>query len=410
MRPSEAKSSTSNGSVVRILQIHNSYRSEQPSGEDMVVQQELSVLRGAGHEVSTYSAHSDDIRLMPPYQKAAVPGRVIWSPKDRRGVDRILAGSSTDVIHLHNPFPLISPSFLSAARKHRVPVVMTLHNYRLFCAAGTLLRDGAPCLDCLPRTPLPGLAHACYRDSRAATAPLTASIAVHRGLGTWVKGVTRFIVMSEFAHGIMVRAGIPGEQISVKPHFIPAPKPPRTVPSMGHVLYLGRLSPEKGASVLLRAWRPSMGRLIIAGDGPLRAELEALAAPLGNSVEFVGALDRQTAMDYVASARVLVNPSMAFETFGLSVAEAFAHSVPAVVPNQGVFPELVRAGENGLVFEAGNPRALADALTSILAPGEAERMGAQARAFYLENLAPERNLALLEKIYAESVTAAVSSG
>lgn len=366
------------------------------------------MLRGNGHEVSTYAAHSDDIRRMPPLEKAAVPGRVIWSPKDRRGVDQVLAAGNTDVVHLHNPFPLISPSVLSAARKHRVPVVMTLHNYRLFCAAGTLLRDGVPCLDCLPRTPLPGLVHACYRDNRAATLPLAASIGVHRGLGTWVKGVARFIVMSDFAHGIMVQAGIPGDQISVKPHFIPAPKPPRPVPSSGHVLYLGRLSPEKGASVLIQAWRPSMGQLVIAGDGPLRAELEALAAPHGDSVRFVGALDRESAMDYVASARVLVNPSMAFETFGLSVAEAFAHGIPAVVPNRGVFPELVRAGGNGVVFDAGSPSSLTEALSVILAPGEAERMGLQARAFYLENLSPEKNIGLLEKIYADAIAAVAS--
>ena len=365
----------------------------------MVVRQELAALRDNGHEVEPYYAHSDDIREMSLLGKAAVPGRVVWSTKDRQGVDTMLTNKRFDVIHLHNPFPLISPSVLSAARKHRIPVVMTLHNYRLVCAAGTLLRDGAPCLECLPRTPLPGLVHACYRDSRAATLPLTSAIGVHRALGTWPKGVSRFIVMSEFAKGIMQQAGIPEAQLVIKPHFIPPAEGIQPSSKRGHVLYLGRLSKEKGAEILLRAWDPSMGKLVIVGDGPLRTELETYAARHGQSVVFTGALDRAEAMRYVAGARVLVNPSMAFETFGLTVAEAFAHGVPAIVPDRGVFPELVQPGHNGNIFEAGNPESLAKELRKTLSPGEPERMGIHALAWYQERFLPDRNIKMLEGIY-----------
>ena len=150
---------------------------------------------------------------------------------------------------------------------------------------------------------------------------------------------TGFIVMSKFAQGIMTEAGLPAEQITIKPHFVPSPARVREGPG-SYGLYLGRLSVEKGVSTLIESWDPSLGTLMIAGDGPLRRELEEQAAGHGNSVRFLGSLDRSAALELLLNARYLVNSSRAFETFGLSVVEAFAHGVPAVVPNQGVFPEL----------------------------------------------------------------------
>ncbi|MEC5190382.1 MULTISPECIES: glycosyltransferase family 4 protein [unclassified Arthrobacter] len=368
----------------------------------MVVEQERKLLKDGGHEVAEYIRRSDDISGMSVARKAELPLRVTWSLQDQIAMMNELRRQDFDVIHLHNSFPLISPSILAAARQSRVPVVATLHNYRLVCAAGTLLRDGGPCFECLHGSPLPAITHACYRDSRVATAPLALSIGAHRALGTWQRGVERFIVMSKFAQGIMTEAGLPAEKITIKPHFVPTPSRVREGEGT-YGLYLGRLSVEKGVATLIEAWDPSLGTLMIAGDGPLRQKLEEQAAGHGNSVRFLGSLDRPAALELLLNARYLVSSSKAFETFGLSVVEAFAHGVPAVVPNQGVFPELVRHGQNGFTFQPGDPLSLRRALQEISDPAVSARLGAAARVDYLSHFTPTVNLNALEAIYGDVV-------
>ncbi|MDD0857168.1 glycosyltransferase family 4 protein [Arthrobacter alpinus] len=364
----------------------------------MVVQQEAQMLRKGGHMVTLYERHSDDIADFSLVSKAALPARVLWSLEDRHAFARVLEDSDVDVIHLHNSFPLISPSILSVARGRSIPVVMTLHNYRLVCAAGTLLRDGQSCTLCLGSTPLPAIAHKCYRNSFAATIPIAVSIGVHSALDTWSRGVNRFIVMSEFAMKTMETSGIKRDQIVIKPHFIPHPdKVRQTAGDYG--LYLGRLSIEKGADLLIDAWNPENGRLLIAGDGPMRQELQDRARAHGSSIEFLGNLPREEAMELLTSARYLVNPSRAFETFGLSVVEAFAHGVPTIVPGHGVFPEIVRNGVNGIVFESGDVQSLARAIAELSDPATSEQMGVAARQDYIDRFTPEQNLVQLEQIY-----------
>ncbi|GAB3531998.1 glycosyltransferase [Arthrobacter tecti] len=390
---------------MRILLVHNSYRSEHPSGEDMVVDQERQLLSDAGHVVDTYARHSDDIASMGLTRRAELPFRVVWSVEDEREFGRVLDADPPGVIHLHNPFPMISASILRAARRRRVPVVMTLHNYRLVCAAATFLRNGKPCVDCLGHSPLPAVLHGCYRGSRVATVPLATSIGLHKTLGTWVRGVSKFIVMSEFARDTMTTGGLPADRIEIKPHFIPHPA---TLERRNgdYALYLGRLSEEKGADLLIKAWDPSFGELLVVGDGPQRQSLEAMAASHGDSVRFLGSLQREDAVGMLAGARYLVNPSRVFETFGLSVVEAFAHGVPAIVPSQGVFPELVRPGENGLIFASGDPLSLREALQRLGDTAAVQRMGSAARSDYLARFTPERNLVRLEEIYTDAIATA----
>lgn len=387
---------------MRILLVHNRYRSDHPSGEDTVVQQERKLLEDAGHEVVEYVRKSDDIAEMSAIRKAELPLRVTWSIGDQTAIGKELKRQRFDVLHVHNSFPLISPSILAAARHMAVPVVATLHNYRFVCAAGTLLRDGLPCLKCLGGTPLPSLVHACYRGSRLATAPLALSIATHSTLKTWQRGVDRFIVMSEFARDIMTRAGLPAERITRKPHFIPFPEGIREGAG-SYGLYLGRLSEEKGVSTLIQAWDKRLGTLMIAGDGPLRPELEVQAAVHGDSVRFLGALSRPDALNLLLNARYLVTPSRAFETFGLSVVEAFAHGVPAVVPDQGVFPELVREDHNGFTFHSGDPQSLRSALQKAQIEVVSLRTGAAARQDYLSHFTPANNILALIGIYEDVI-------
>lgn len=390
---------------MRIVVVHNRYRSVQPSGENLVVDQEAGLLRAAGHDVVAYERASDDIAGSSLLQRSLVPGRAVWSPADRAQMAALLEDSRPHVVHVHNTFPLISPSILEACRANDVPVVATLHNFRLMCANAQLLRDGRPCDLCVGRAPWPGVVHRCYRDSAAASLPVAVGIQVHRRRQSWTKGVTTFIALTEFVRQQYVADGFPGDRIRVKPNFVPRPARRRTGAG-SYLLFLGRLSPEKGVDVLLDAWAPKLGQLLIVGDGPARRELEARAAVHGGSVRFLGRQPRDRCMELLADARALVVASRAYETFGLVAVEAYAHGVPAVAPALGAFPDLVEDRRTGLLFSPGDPDDLRRALSQVVDPERSRRMGAEAGRRYEAEFTPERNLAALEAIYRAAIAQA----
>jgi glycosyltransferase involved in cell wall biosynthesis len=387
---------------MRLVVVHNRYRSAQPSGENLVVEQEAGLLRMAGHEVVPYDRASDDIVASSLLQRSLIPGRVVWSPGDRACLAELLEEVRPDVVHVHNTFPLISPSILEACRAYGVPVVATLHNFRLMCANAQLLRNGRPCDLCVGRVPWRGVVHRCYRDSAAATIPVAVGIQVHRSRQTWTKGVAAFIALTEFVRQQYVDGGFPGDRIRVKPNFVP--RPPRRRASAGsYFLFLGRLSPEKGVDVLLDAWGPGLGHLLIVGDGPSRRELEARAARHGNNVQFLGSQPRERCMELLTDARALIVASRSYETFGLVVVEAYAHGVPVIAPALGTFPDLVREGRTGLLFSPGDPGDLHRKLLQIGDPEQSRQMGEKAWQRYEADYTPERNLVTLEAIYREVI-------
>jgi glycosyltransferase involved in cell wall biosynthesis len=387
---------------MRLVVVHNRYRSAQPSGENLVVDQETALLRAAGHEVVAYERASDDIARSSRLQQALLPARVIWSREDRRELATLLERVRPDLVHVHNTFPLISPSVLEACRSQGVPVVATVHNFRLMCANAQLLRDGRPCELCVGHVPWPAVVHGCYRDSALATIPVAVGIQVHRSRRTWTDGVSRFIAVTEFVKRRLMAGGLPGARIRVKPNFVLRPLKPRGGAG-NYLLFLGRLSPEKGVDVLLDAWSSELGTLLIVGDGPSRRELQARAARHGASVRFLGAQPHKRCMELVAGARALVVASRSYETFGLVVVEAFAHGVPAIVPSLGVFPDLVQDGRTGLHFAPGQPSDLRNKLLELAEPARSVRMGQEARRLYEAVYTPERNLTALVGIYREAI-------
>jgi glycosyltransferase involved in cell wall biosynthesis len=395
--------------AVRVLVVHNRYRSELPSGENHAVDQEVDLLQRAGHEVFRYERESDEIQRFPIVEKAALPLRLMWSRADHARVAELLAQLRPQVVHVHNTFPLISPSVLGACAAAGTPVVATLHNFRLFCANGLLFRDGRPCETCLDRSSLPAVRHACYRDSRLASLPLSVSLQVHRSLGTWHRGVTAFIALSQFAKRKLAHAGLSAGRIHVKPNFVRRAHDGGRAGSDGHFLFLGRLSEEKGVDLLLDAWSASFGRLLLAGDGPKRDWIEGQLARHAGSVELLGPRSRQACMDLLAGARALVVPSRWYEGFPLVVAEAYAQGVPIVAPSHGTFPEIVEDGGSGLLFPPGDAEGLADRLRELRADGTSRRMGRRARQLYEERYTPERNLELLLAIYERAMTEARSA-
>lgn len=387
---------------MKVVVVHNRYRSGTPAGEDRVVDQELAALDAAGHVVERFERLSDDIGGWSPAQKALVPARVVWSDSTRRSLARLLRTSRPDVVHVHSVFPLMSPSVLYACRAASVPVVATVHHYGLVCASGALFRDGSVCHDCVGRHPLPGVRHGCYRDSTLATVPLAASLVAHRR--SWRTMVSAWAFLSAAQRAIVAGDGFPAERLFVKHNFVDLPTGGRARPD-DIVVFAGRLTVAKGVPLLMAAWdryasRPgSRLRLMVAGVGPLEDEVRRWAA--GHpSVEWLGMLDRTECASLMARARACVVPSQWEEPFGLVVAESMAAGVPPIASSQGSLSELITDGVDGVLVPPGDPSRLAEAFVDLdTDPGRYEAMGEAARRTAERRFSRTANIEELVRIY-----------
>lgn len=395
---------------MRILLIHNYYGSSAPSGENKVFEAERAMLEKHGHEVSVYTRHSDEIRGTGNGEWGTVSriwGMVkgalctVGNPFTARAVAKKCREFKPDVVHFHNTFPLISPLAVRAASKY-APVVMTLHNYRIACAAGVPTRDGKVCSLCLDKKCVwDGVKHRCYRGSLIAMLPLAINIALYRRL--LPKWATRFIVLSEFQKRKMVEYGWPEEKIVVKGNFVSGGVARGGVEiKKDQIVYVGRLSREKGVETLIEALRSLRSlRLKIVGDGVDRQELERLA--VGLNIEFVGQRPAAETRRIVAESKALVSPSACWETFGLAAAEAMSVGTPSVVSNVGALPDIVQDGRFGEVFEAGNVEACAAAIKRLLSRPDYDEMCAAARHEAETKYSEEANYKRLMEIYGEAV-------
>ncbi|MEU0962119.1 glycosyltransferase family 4 protein [Micromonospora aurantiaca] len=327
---------------MRIVVAHNRYREAQPSGENTIVDAEIAQLTAAGVEVLPFLRSSDEIPSMSKPAKALLPISPIWAPKAQHDLDRLLTEHRPDVLHLHNPYPLLSPWVVRTAHKRGVPVVQTVHNYRQVCSSGLYFRDGVICQDCRGRTlGVPAIVHRCYRNSRAQSALMATTLAVHRP--TW-KSVDRYIALTTAVADHLRDYGIPDERIVVKPNAVPDPGTP--APSGNGFLFMGRLSPEKGLDLLLAAWRRhpvgALGPLRIAGDGELRPLAEAAAAERPD-VLYLGQLDRSGVRAALADSSVVLATSTWHDVLPTVIIEALAAGRPVLGTALGGIPYLVGA-------------------------------------------------------------------
>ncbi|TNC28616.1 glycosyltransferase [Amycolatopsis alkalitolerans] len=375
---------------MKVLVVHNRYRSEQPSGENNVVDQEVSLLHEAGHEVGLFERRSDDIASMSLVGRVSVPLRVPWNAAVRTELATRLRADRPDVVHIHNTFPLLSPSVVAACTDAGVPAVATLHNYGMVCPPGTLYRDGRVCTSCVGGQPLPAVRHGCYRGSRAATVPMAVSTALNRA--RWWTGVSRFFCISGAQRELLVSAGMPAESLVVKHNFVEDPPVRRELPGE-HVLYLGRMTEEKGVRLLMTAWsRAEMDiPLVLAGTGPLSDEVSDWAAGR-RDVHYLGLRTKAECQALLARASAVVVPSVWLEAFGLVVVEAMAAGVPAVAPAHGAFPELIEPEATGLLHAPGDASSLAAALRRIVAPAWNRELGETARVRYEKDFTPSVGL------------------
>lgn len=379
---------------MRILIAHNAY--QHRGGEDSVVDAEIALLRSHGHEVETYFRHNDDLADM---SSAVAARQTMWSSRTAHDLAARISRLRPDVLHVHNTFPLISPSLYWAAERAGVPVVQTLHNFRMMCLNALFLRESKVCEDCLGHLPWRGVVRRCYRGSSTASAALAGMLMLHRGLGTYRHKVARYIALNAFCRHKFIEGGLPAERLVVKPNFVDFPLP-ETVPRQG-VLFVGRLSIEKGIATLAQAAAllPNI-YLRVAGQGPEAAALDGRPG-----VTRLGSLPGEAVRREMNRAAALVVPSIWYETFGLVIVEAFACGTPVIASRIGVIRDLVRDGETGLLFEPGNPRDLANKLAWAQAhPEQMEAMGRNARAQYEAEFSAEVNYRRLMEIYDEAIT------
>lgn len=395
---------------MRVLLLHNRYKWH--GGEDAVVEAEAMLLRARGHHLVEHIADNRDILKAGRIATLLGLWRGAWSQTSSRQVRAFAAEARPDVVHVHNFWYVLSPSVLSACHDAGFPVVVTLHNFRLVCPGGILQdRKGRPCQDCVEEGGLKGVLRRCYHDSFLASAAVARMQAVNRRRGTWQRDVDLFIVPSEFCREIFVRGGFPAEKIAVKPNFVEDPLngaigPAPESAGVPRVLFVGRLSREKGLRTLLAAWKLVEGQvdaeLRLVGDGPLRDELQQLSG--SSAVSFAGRVEGQDLVREIERAHLSVLPSECYETFGRVVVESYVLGRPVVVSNIGGPAELVRDGETGLLFEAGGTADLAAKLTALLTDAELRRgMGRAARQQFLAKYTPEKNYEQLMGCYRQAV-------
>jgi glycosyltransferase involved in cell wall biosynthesis len=380
--------------LVRILLLHNRYR--EPGGEDAVVAAEAGLLRAAGHEVVEHvTANPTATR-----ESAIALARAPWNTSAARECAAVIRSHQPDVVHIHNTWFSQSPAVVATAARN-APVVMTLHNYRLLCANSLLYRDGGPCQLCVGSHPWHGVVHRCYRRSAAASVPAAATIAWNRWRSTY-DDVAAFVALTEFGRQRFVAGGVPAERIRVKPHFVPDPGPrPAPASDSDEVLYVGRLSPEKGVHIALQAWLgaavPGL-RLTIVGEGPQQAALRRLNVP---GVSFAGRMAPAQLRNRMLRARALLVPSQWYEPFGLVAIEAMAAGMPVAVSDIGGLPDIV--GDSGWPVPAGDHRAWVRALERLADSSQIDQRGAVARETWATRFSPAVALPALERLYAAAL-------
>ena len=381
---------------MKILAVHNRY--QRPGGEDQVFVDETALLEARNHRVVRYEVHNDQVKQV---NRLTLAKDTVWNSSAYRELRALIRRERPHVVHFHNTLPLVSPAGYYAARAEGVPVIQTLHNYRLLCPVALFFRDGRVCEDCMGKAvPWPGVVHRCYRGSRTASGVIATMLTVHRALRTWDEMVDVYVALTEFARNKFIEGGLPAKKIVVKPNFV-APDPGQGQGGGGYALFVGRLAPEKGTETMLAAW-DRLGTKIplkIVGDGPLRDQVVEAAARQSN-VEWLGHRPVEDVHALMGKADMLIFPSQWYETFGRVAAEAFAAGTPVIAANIGAVAELVEHGRTGLKFRPGDPEDLVTQLEWALShSSELRRMREEVRAQFEAKYTAEHNYRALMEIY-----------
>ncbi|KJK31852.1 MULTISPECIES: glycosyltransferase family 4 protein [Paenibacillus] len=390
--------------VSKVLIIHNFY--QQSGGEDKVVEQESAMLRSRGIETEHYYVHNDSIQSKGLANMAKLAVEAAWSFPEFKRIKELLLRVKPDVVHVHNFFPVISPSVYHACERLGVPVVQTLHNYRLICPAATFMRGNEVCEKCLHGTLLHSIRHGCYRGSQLQTIPVAAMIKFNELIGTWQHKVSRYIALTEFARDKFAESGIPLDRIAVKPNFIHH----QTVkakydPNDRYLLFVGRISAEKGVRNLLQAWSQLEDRgglrLVIIGDGPQKAELAAAYSQ--EDIRFLGKQDGDTVLDCMSRAMYVMVPSIWYEGFPMTIVESYSVGTPVLCSRIGALEEIVEDGVTGFHFQHDDLENIKTVIRRAVAYENYAAMRQKVAENYAAHYTEEVNVKQLLAIYSEAM-------
>lgn len=388
---------------MNILLVHNYY--QLPGGEDTVVAAEAELLRSHGHHVVLYTRHNSELEGFSRLQKLTLPLTFLYNPRTYREIRRIIKKEHIDIVHVHNTLMLISPAVYYAARSRKIPVVQTLHNFRLLCPGATFFRDGAVCEDCLTEGLGCAVKHRCYRGSKAQTLACVISTKFHRMTGIYKK--LNYICLTEFnRRKLLTLKGIQPDRVAVKPNFVIqteglVPQEDRA----DRIIFAGRLEELKGLRVLLESWRllgPDAPRLVICGTGPL--EEKCLAFVKENkmrNVTLAGKLPNENLRRLLSTSKALILPTQCYEGFPMCIAEAFSVGTPVLVSDLGNGGNLITQGRTGMKFNQKSPQSIASTVSTFLADQDTDWQK-YTREAYLKTMTPEGNYERLMEIYAQA--------
>lgn len=391
---------------MKILQVHNFYK--QAGGEDSVLNREKELLLKKGQSVKQFTKNNDEIKGVFKGLYTAITTR--FSVKSRNDFDKYLEVNDCDLVHVHNFFPLITPSIFDVTSNKKIPVVLTLHNYRLIHPNGLMLHEGK-----IDERSIKGSAYQCvkdgvYRGSIIQTAIVANMIEYHRRKGTWKNKVDAFIALTEFAKRKFVEGGLPADKIFVKPNFVENPFTKSLQFDPDHkkkgYLFVGRISEEKGIKDLIDAWinlNPSI-QLTIIGDGPLKKVLERKSSANEN-VNWLGNISNDEVLFWLSKTKAMIFPSKCYEGFPMTILEAMSIGCPVISSNIGSQESIIEDGSTGLHFKAGDSMDLIDKVSLLESNEElADKLGKNARKEYLNNYTPERNYKMIMEIYDEVIS------
>ena len=386
---------------MRILLVHNRY--QQKGGEDYVFDAEGELLSQHGNLVQRLEFNNRDIKT-PVDQFLTALGLVYNRSSEKRLEEKILS-FHPDIIHVHNFVALASPSIFFAANKYHIPVVLTLHNYRLICPSATLFFKHH-IYEKSVRTifPINAILHGVYRNSILQTAAIATMTFIHHLLGTWKKRIARYIVLTNFEKKKFDESAlsIPQNKFALKPNFVSDYGEGEPVRE-DFFLFVGRLTEEKGIDTLLKAAILQNFNLVIIGEGPLKNEV-AKAAREHSNIKYLGLQNKTTVVSYLKKCRAMIFPSVWYEGFPITILEAFSTGTPVIASNLGSMAEIVRDCFNGLHFEAGNEHNLCNAVKNLMCnPVLGANLSHNARLTYEREFTPEINYEILFNIYSTAI-------
>jgi len=381
---------------LKILQAHNYY--QQAGGEDTVVAQEKELLEKNGHQVSTFYKQNDDIENLTKFKKLRMVKDSTWSKNTYKEVDRLLKNKKIDVCHVHNTLPLITPSIYYACKKNKVPVVQTLHNYRLICTNGLLMRDGQICEDCLGRSAYGAIAKKCYRNSAIQTYVVARMLQKNKHMGTWTNQVDAYLCLTEMAKQKFIDHGLPENKLKVKPNFFSI-EPKAKNKKEHYLLYAGRVTQNKGLELIKKLANDISIKIKIAGDGEMVEEFRNIP-----TIELLGRKTHEETIDLALNAQAVLFPTTLYEGMPMTIIEAFALKTPIIATEIGASKSMIRNKETGLLFPLNSYPDFYNCVNFCLEnPLKVNEIVKQAYQEYVDKYTPESNYKLLLSAYQDVI-------